>query len=305
MASKMMLPKAMVDRRLTQPESAFTLSTSASTGSSTDSDSEETIAPQFFKSLPFERPALMTIKNTFLEFYTEEVSVSPFQFRRVKSSPDIFYCSDQDNIIVAEEMKRRITVGVAYAGTTSCASEVGEMAIQDTFRKFGWPVSAGQVFSGPSEGPVTSSSWPQMIPPPPAAPPRLSSTRCQRSYAAVTAGIPSKSSRQNSQIREPSSHQEVEEETLRQQPIQLRSVERNCASELGSAALPTAGSARHWQRRCKPCVFFHKKGCENGVACEFCHLCDAGEKQRRQKEKQARLQIRMHRTLRKECAKSW
>jgi hypothetical protein len=51
--------------------------------------------------------------------------------------------------------------------------------------------------------------------------------------------------------------------------------------------LPSVGSAGHAKGRCKPCAFFHVKGCENGAVCRFCHLCEAGEKKRRGKEKLA------------------
>jgi len=54
---------------------------------------------------------------------------------------------------------------------------------------------------------------------------------------------------------------------------------------LGSPELPTIGSLEHWTGNCKPCAFFHKRGCSNGVECSFCHLCDSSEKKRRQKEK--------------------
>lgn len=53
----------------------------------------------------------------------------------------------------------------------------------------------------------------------------------------------------------------------------------------GSTQLPTRGSAGHNSGRCKPCAFVHTTGCSNGAACEFCHLCDPGEKKRRRKEK--------------------
>jgi len=56
---------------------------------------------------------------------------------------------------------------------------------------------------------------------------------------------------------------------------------------LGSLELPTVGSAGHYTGDCKPCAFFYTKGCGNGTQCEFCHLCPADEKRRRQKEKQA------------------
>jgi len=50
---------------------------------------------------------------------------------------------------------------------------------------------------------------------------------------------------------------------------------------------PTVGSAGHYNGTCKPCAFLYTKGCQNGMQCEFCHLCPPTEKRRRQKEKQA------------------
>merc|ERR1719296_404119 len=54
---------------------------------------------------------------------------------------------------------------------------------------------------------------------------------------------------------------------------------------LGCADLPSVGSATHSKGTCRPCAFLHTKGCENGLACTFCHLCEPGERKRRQKEK--------------------
>jgi len=56
---------------------------------------------------------------------------------------------------------------------------------------------------------------------------------------------------------------------------------------LGSAAVPSVGSLGHATHRCKPCAFFARSGCANGVQCGFCHLCDVGEKKRRRKEKRS------------------
>jgi len=50
-------------------------------------------------------------------------------------------------------------------------------------------------------------------------------------------------------------------------------------------ALPSLGSVFHSVGTCKPCGFFHKNGCGAGHQCDFCHLCDSGEKKRRQREK--------------------
>lgn len=57
------------------------------------------------------------------------------------------------------------------------------------------------------------------------------------------------------------------------------------ASKLESSELPSWGSMGHGVGRCKPCAFMHTVGCENGTACQFCHLCEPGEKRRRRKEK--------------------
>lgn len=57
------------------------------------------------------------------------------------------------------------------------------------------------------------------------------------------------------------------------------------APKLGSAALPTVGSAFHNLGTCKPCAFAFAGRCQSGVDCKFCHLCGPGEKSRRKKEK--------------------
>jgi len=58
------------------------------------------------------------------------------------------------------------------------------------------------------------------------------------------------------------------------------------SSESGMKPIPSLGSKGHYRRHCKPCAFLYTKGCSNGFECEFCHLCEAGEKKRRSKERQ-------------------
>ncbi|CAJ1444926.1 unnamed protein product [Effrenium voratum] len=48
--------------------------------------------------------------------------------------------------------------------------------------------------------------------------------------------------------------------------------------------LPSKGSAQHALKSCKPCAFVWQ-GCRNGTQCEFCHLCEPGERKRRKKER--------------------
>jgi len=50
-------------------------------------------------------------------------------------------------------------------------------------------------------------------------------------------------------------------------------------------ALPSKGSQDHYAGTCRPCAYLHTKGCANGVDCDYCHMCPAGELKRRQKEK--------------------
>lgn len=63
------------------------------------------------------------------------------------------------------------------------------------------------------------------------------------------------------------------------------------------------GSEGHGQGECKPCAFYHTRGCEQGKGCEFCHLCPKGEKQRRQKDKRAFFGAM--RSLQRMASESW
>mmetsp|Transcript_119842 Transcript_119842/g.310943 ORF Transcript_119842/g.310943 Transcript_119842/m.310943 type:complete len:370 (-) Transcript_119842:35-1144(-) len=51
--------------------------------------------------------------------------------------------------------------------------------------------------------------------------------------------------------------------------------------------LPSIGSAEHHKGTCKPCAFIFKDGCQAGIECRFCHLCEQGEKRRRKREHKA------------------
>jgi hypothetical protein len=326
MAPAKMLPKAMTYARLMHSETPCSLSTSASTGSSVASDSEDISDSVIFNTLPFERPALMSIKNTFLEFYTEEEPLSPVCLRKVKSTPDMFVSSEIQAIQEASTASQNITAsavpGQERADSTCNTHQQGEQMVRDTFRKFGWPLSFGDVSERGPMHLVLSPPLPQrrpvvarwagiaQIPPPPAAPPCLPAT--DHSYATGAVGallVRSPCPRMLASVLKPSTWQhtteEEQEESMLDQCSQSRSPKVQFKTELGSPELPTLGSVGHWQRKCKPCAFFHKKGCDNGVTCQFCHLCDAGEKACRQKVKYARLEARSRRMLRPEFSKRW
>lgn len=55
------------------------------------------------------------------------------------------------------------------------------------------------------------------------------------------------------------------------------------SSMVMSGDLNSVGSRFHDSGRCKPCAFFHTKGCESAANCLFCHRCPAHEKQRRKR----------------------
>merc|ERR1711879_892553 len=62
------------------------------------------------------------------------------------------------------------------------------------------------------------------------------------------------------------------------------------AKSVGCWEMPSLGSWNHESGQCNPCAFFwEENGCSNAKSCEFCHLCDAGAKKRRQKAKKASL----------------
>jgi len=62
--------------------------------------------------------------------------------------------------------------------------------------------------------------------------------------------------------------------------------------ELGSPLAPSMGSLLHHKGECRPCTFFHTRGCQNMENCEFCHLCGPGEKKKRLRaEKSAKKEL--------------
>lgn len=68
---------------------------------------------------------------------------------------------------------------------------------------------------------------------------------------------------------------------------------QNAVPELGAPDLPSLGSAFHSIGDCKPCAFvWRPEGCSTGMDCQFCHLCDKGEKKQRAKEKRRVVRMR-------------
>mmetsp|Transcript_34631 Transcript_34631/g.99806 ORF Transcript_34631/g.99806 Transcript_34631/m.99806 type:complete len:300 (-) Transcript_34631:117-1016(-) len=106
-----------------------------------------------------------------------------------------------------------------------------------------------------------------------------------------TTSLPPSPIAQDVQPQKQQKQQQQEQRHIRQQKPSGRKAAPTPA--LGSEAMPSLGSAKHSSGKCKPCVFVHKTGCENGAVCEFCHLCQPGEKLRRQKERRAKRTARL------------
>lgn len=84
--------------------------------------------------------------------------------------------------------------------------------------------------------------------------------------------------------------------TLRREAAELNQISHAQKMVPRTAArddLPSLGSGGHGTGKCKPCAFLHTRGCDNGSACQFCHLCEPGEKKRRQKAKVATMKAKI------------
>lgn len=61
----------------------------------------------------------------------------------------------------------------------------------------------------------------------------------------------------------------------------------NPPAAVPNTLVPSIGSVGHSAGTCKPCAFFHTKGCDKGAECSFCHACGPEARLARKKEKRA------------------
>lgn len=105
---------------------------------------------------------------------------------------------------------------------------------------------------------------------------------------------PAEASEAETRVKESQLYLEEEDDFLDQVPTAESAGNGNSVGQIAAllsargstsdgATLPSVGSLYHRSARCKPCAFFHTKGCENGSSCLFCHLCPPHEKQRRKR----------------------
>lgn len=74
------------------------------------------------------------------------------------------------------------------------------------------------------------------------------------------------------------------------------STHRTDATSAEGPFTDSAGSAFH-PHTCKPCAFYHTKGCESGADCQFCHTCGPHEKESRRNDKKKAIKAK-NQTLR-------
>lgn len=218
----------------------------------------------------FEYPAPYSVTNTFIHAKVgREPSLDGFYHER-----QLVSCISAIGGNAGEETPH--AERVAEAAAAAIDNEVANLP--GGFQNPAWPF--GSVCETPQNAfgmLPNDGGWPCAIPPPPvAAPPMMAPPMQQEAACAVPpeppAGLPPAGAALGSARAEKT-------------PVLMLS-EAVPQPALGSSEIPTLGSQAHRWGTCNPCAYAHSsRGCKNGVECEFCHLCEAGELKRRQKLK--------------------
>jgi len=254
-------------------QSTATLSRSTSAGSSSaDDEGLEQTYPSNAGSwgyLPdYDYPTPLIVRNTFIDAPLDRAHDldGHFQERRVQSCPvenppvdDDDEC-EEDRPSAAHHLRRAATAGAA--ALTTAASETAAAV------KGWWQAAAPWNGIPPTMSDDEAASFHETFPAidTPEGSPADASNMLSAPPVLLLANV----------IAEPLSE---------------------TSQAMGSPEMPTIGSAGHWTGDCKPCAFFYKRGCTNGFQCTFCHLCDSGEKKRRQKAKVQQLKEMRHQGL--------
>jgi len=223
----------------------------ASTASSRSSDSEDAEEPGLLNYT-----AALCVKNTFLDFPAERAALvaEASAHRRARSAPPCRAGSDDAGDEESTEAPSSDTSS-PLAGLLPGTEEARLPLL---------PSVASALHAAPPAPPALPPALPSpaLHPQPSTPPPPLASPRWSLPASQPTVGVAA--------------------------PAVLRLADVLRRPDLGSAELPTVGSEGHHAGRCRPCAFVWKEaGCGNGTECPFCHLCDAGERRRRKKERKA------------------
>jgi len=197
----------------------------------------------------FDYPAPITIKNTFIH---AGIGRAPsldgfFQERRLRSCPG---SAVEDPCTLAEDAQMAASLSSGRSARRACDDD----GMASPGAGVCWPASIPPASldlpeAMPAEQPIVA--WPLVLPlarpqfPPPLARPQLPPQKVLLELSRVLEVV-----------------------------------------NAGSVELPSVGSVDHCRGTCRPCAHVHSaKGCKNGPACQFCHLCPPGELKRMQKAK--------------------
>lgn len=225
----------------------------------------------------YDYPTPFIVKNTFIDTpIFRPMSLDEFLHERrvhscpVEVQPDLL--SDMEEEEIAPQVLQRAATTNAAVAFVTAASDAAAAAADAAARVRSWWT--------PQEWPVLQSSdesvgWPAL--------PSSAGETGHRWPA-----LPS-SAREGVAQGWPAVRSSDGEVDMVAHPQVLSLADAIVNPQLGTVDMPTVGSLGHHMGSCKPCAFFHKQGCGNGVQCPFCHLCDQNEKKRRQKDKVAKI----------------
>jgi len=239
------------------------------------------------RQLPeYEYPTPFIVKNTFIDTPVfRPYSLDEFLHeRRVQSSPveiqaDPFASDVEAAPTVELRRAAASTTAAVFAATVAADAAGAASAAAAAVRS--WCAPAARPASH-SKAPEPSAEWPALRGTVAAAPADLPVSPRASGVTAAWSSLPetveASSAWQYDMLPPPPA-------PLLPQLVRL--ADTILAPEFDSTQVPTVGSMGHYAGTCKPCAFFYKQGCGNGFQCPFCHLCDSGEKKRRQKNKMA------------------
>mmetsp|Transcript_74623 Transcript_74623/g.230643 ORF Transcript_74623/g.230643 Transcript_74623/m.230643 type:complete len:484 (+) Transcript_74623:66-1517(+) len=252
---------------------------------------------------PYGLPAPLLIRNTFLDAKpVRSPSLDPFfEERKVKSSPPSRPHSGKLELATPRAMPDRFGSPLCSLYNVPTADDCGEGGLlhhqpgQVTpFSSDGLPLLnlSQELLQGSSMAtpePSYRDAWPPapLVVPPPVAGTASSSSGGSAELVGSAASIGASTATPGGGDRRPKPRKP---RAPRPPPALGAKAAERLDSEppvLGSPELPSRGSALHAWGACKPCAFVFSEGCQNDLDCQFCHLCEPGERKRRKKERLA------------------
>jgi len=191
-----------------------------------------------------------------------------------------------DDMAACEFRPWMLDFGMTMGGYAPIVGESSENASTQSGR--GWPlpdssVSGGSLASGPVPASSVSDSSPGSDAPLPSV-----------SDGSLAIAMPLHSERGVEIVAEESPEAESRSSASEALLHSQRVIETAAldSPQVEGRELPNPGSATHRRGECKPCAYFHTKRCQQGAACQFCHLCDSGARKRMKQDKAFKKAVR-------------